>query len=481
MNFMISLSGHNPATYQARRTPQNQMSWRRTGFLHGDLHRTARMKHLLTGFTLVLITLLVQQSALSQESMTLQKALRIALENNYGILLQKNEATIARNNNTIGNAGFLPTLDLNLAQNNTINNTHQEQFSGTVKDVNGAKNSTFAAGAQLNWTVFDGLEMFVQKRMLNVMEELGANGTRIVVEGTIYDLSLIWYGMIQTDKLLRVTQEAADLSLQRKRIAEAKVSIGSGSQLMLLQSTVDLNADSTRLLQQLASLENLRVDFNRVLSRDVTTGFVVDDFIVISEPMPFDSILKQALKQNSQLIAARLNQDYMRLGVRQAESDRYPQLDLTAGYNYNTLNSETGFLQYNRSYGLSYGFALSYRLFNGFNVNRAIKNARVLVNSGDIAVSDAELSLKANLLKTYNEYLSNIRVVQLQKSNVKVARENVDIAFEKYKLGSINDIELREIQQKLIDAEYELIYAQFEAKKAEVEILRLTGQLTRFD
>ena len=99
------------------------------------------------------------------------------------------------------------------------------------------------------------------------------------------------------------------------------------------------------------------------------------------------------------------------------------------------------------------------------------------MNSGEIEVQDAELTLRASLLKTYQEFQSNIRIVELQESNVTVARENVTIAFEKYKLGSLNDIELREIQQKLIDAEYELILAQFEAKKAEVEILRLTGQL----
>ncbi|MDD4555492.1 MAG: TolC family protein [Bacteroidales bacterium] len=414
----------------------------------------------------------------SQESMTLQKALQVALENNYGILLQKNEAKVAGNNNTVGNAGFLPSVALDVTLNNTINTTHQEQFSGTVKDVNNAKNNSLNAGVALDWTVFDGLRMFATKKMMNILEELGNNGTKIVVEGTVSDVSLTWYGMIQTAKLVKVAREAADLSLQRKRISEAKVSIGSGSQLMLLQSTVDLNADSTRLLQQQVALANLKVDFNRILSRDVGSDFEIDEFITITKPLPFDLLWSQAQKQNTQLIAARLNQQYARSGVQQAEADRYPQLDLSAGYSYGTLNSQTGFLKFNRSYGLSYGLTLSYNLFNGFNVNRAVKNAKIALNSGEIEVQDATLSLHASLLKTYQEFQANIRIVELQESNVKVARENVTIAFEKYKLGTLNDIELREIQQKLIDAEYELIYAQFEAKKAEVEILRLTGQLT---
>jgi outer membrane protein TolC len=429
--------------------------------------------------TLFLLIILIIPSSHAQEVLTLKKALETGLKNNYSIVLQKNEELIAKNNNTIGNAGFLPSVGLNATQNNTISTTHQEPFSGTPKDVTNALNNTLNIGAQLNWTLFDGLNMFVNKKMLNVLEELGQNGARIVVEGTVADITLTYYGIIQLRKLVRVAQDAVDLSMQRKRIAEAKLSLGAGSQLMLLQSTVDLNADSTRLIQQLVSLVNTRADLNRLLARDVATPFEIDDTITIDQPRPYDTILWKALAQNAQLITARLNQDLARLGVRQAQSDRYPQLGVNAGYNYSTLNSQTGFLQSNRSYGPSFGFSLSYNLFNGFNVNRAVKNAKILMNSGEIEVEDAEALLRADLLKIYNQYRSNLEVVELQLSNVKVARENVDIAFEKYKLGSINDIELREIQQKLIDAEYQLISSQFDCKKAEIDLTRLSGELLK--
>jgi outer membrane protein TolC len=312
-----------------------------------------------------------------------------------------------------------------------------------------------------------------------VLEDLGENGTRIVVEGTVSDILMTYYGIIQLKLLVQVARDAVDLSMQRKRIASAKVSLGSGSQLMLMQSTVDLNADSTRLIRQLVLLANTRADLNHLMCRDPAIAFEIHDSILLSSPAPYDSLLSDALKQNSVLTAARLNQDLARLGVKQAQSERYPQFDLSAGYNYLTQNSQSGFLQYNRSYGPSFGFNLTYTLFNGFNINRAVKNARILMNSGDIRVEDASLALRNNLYKINQEFRSNLDIVSLQLVNVQVARENVDIAFEKYKLGSINDIELREIQQKLIDAEYQLISSEFEAKKAEVELNRLSGELLR--
>jgi len=417
--------------------------------------------------------------ATSQELMTLQKALQTGLNNNFSIILQKNQAQIAKNDNTLGNAGFLPSVELNAAQNNNISTTHQEQFSGQTKDVTNAKNSTLNVGFQLNWTLFDGLNMFVSKKMLRVLEDLGENGTRITVEGTVADITMTYYGIIQLFKLVHVAQDAVDLSVQRKRIAGAKLSLGAGSQLMLLQSTVDLNADSTRLIQQLVQLANTKAGFNRLLARDVNMDFKINDSIRINNTLNYDTLLLKALKQNSRLISARLNQDLARLGVKQAQSERYPALDFAAGYNYNTLNSQTGFLQYNQSYGLSYGFSLSYTLFNGFNVNRAIKNARILMNSGEVETQDVEQELHAEILKLRNQHQSSLAVVKMQLTNVEVARENVKVAFEKYKLGSLNDVELREIQQKQIDAEYQLILSQFEAKKSEIELLRLSGELLR--
>ncbi len=426
-----------------------------------------------------LLFMLLSINIIAQEIITLPQALQMGLKNNYSILLQQNDAQVAINNNTLGNAGFLPSLDLNASQNNIISTTHQEQFSGTVKDVSNGKSNSLNIGVQMNWTVFDGLNMFVSRKMLGILEDLGENGTRIVVEGTVSDISLTFYSIIQLKKLVRVAQDAVDLSMQRKRIAAAKVTLGAGSQLMLLQSTVDLNADSTRLIRQLVLLANARAVFNQLLSRVPSTAFDIHDPIELGAPGPYDSLLSGALKQNTLLTAARLNQYLARLGVKQSQSDRYPRVNLTAGYSYGTLNSESGFLQYNQSYGPSYGINLTYNLFNGFNVNRAIKNAKVMMNSGEIEVQDAELALQTNLYQSYQEFTGNMEIVKLQLANVEVARENVTIAFEKYKIGSINDLELREIQQKQIDAEYQLILSQFEAKKAEVELRRLSGMLLR--
>jgi outer membrane protein len=434
---------------------------------------------LLRYFAVSLLLFMTTIHSFSQEIMTLPKAIETGLKNNLSIMLQKNEAQVAKNNNTPGNAGFLPTVGLTGTQTTTFSTTHQEQFSGTTKDVSNAQNNFYNAGVQLNWTLFDGMNMFVSKKMLATMDELGANGTRIVVEGIISDIILTYYGIVQLGKLVQVSQDAVDLSMQRKRIALAKLSLGSGSQLMLLQSTVDLNADSTSLIREINLLANAKANFNRLLAREVTDPVIIRDTIILDSVFQYDSLLKKALTENPSLIAARLNYDIARLGVREAQSNLYPKIDFNANYGYTQQNSATGFLQFNRSYGPAFGFNLTYNIFNGFNVTREIKNAKISLNSGEIQVKDNEQQIRLELIQLHNDYLSNQEIVRLQLTNVDVAKENVNVAFEKYKLGSINDIELREIQQKQIDAEYQLILSTFDAKQAEVGLIRLSGDILK--
>jgi outer membrane protein TolC len=426
-----------------------------------------------------MILMLIPLHGFQQEILTLGKALETGMENNFSIRLQRNNSEIAKNNNTLGNAGFLPSVNLNITQNNSISTTHQEQFSGTVKDIDNAKSNSLNAGIQINWTVFDGMSMFASHRMLLILEELGENGTRIVMEDFVADVSTLYFGIVQMKRLVKVARKALDLSGERKKIAEAKLSIGSGSQLMLLQSTVDRNADSTRLLQQLTTLANLKADLNQLLGREITHEFETTDSILFSGIPKIDSIFILAERQNSQLTAARMNSQLARHSVREAQSDRYPRINLTGGYSFGALSSETGFLQQNRSYGPSYGINLSYSLFNGFNVTRAVKNAKVMMNSADLGVEETALNLRASLVKLLNQYRSNTGIATLQAENVVVAQENLNIAFEKYRLGTLNDIEFRDIQRKLIEADYEYISAQFEIRKTEIEIFRYCGLLLR--
>ncbi|MBM3437121.1 MAG: TolC family protein, partial [Bacteroidetes bacterium] len=174
----------------------------------------------------------------AQDTLTLMEAIGIGLENNYSIRLQQNQQEIAGNNNTIGNAGMLPSLQLEVTPNLTVSTSNSQYINNTEKNVSNAQNTSFAAGLKLSWTLFDGLEMFAAKNTFDILEQMGETGARLVLENTVSSIILTFYGIIQQKKLIQVQADAAGLSLERKKLAAAKIKIGAGSGMMLLQSTV---------------------------------------------------------------------------------------------------------------------------------------------------------------------------------------------------------------------------------------------------
>jgi len=428
---------------------------------------------------IIIVLLLFSLSPLlpAQDTLTLMDAIRLGLENNFSIILSRNDLEIVQNNNTLGNAGFLPSVDLNATNNNTFNTTYQKTFQGTERDIRNAHNVSLGASVALTWTLFDGLSMFTTRAMLTEMEKMGEMDSRMMIENTVSAIILNYYGIIQLRKVVKVMQDAVDLSLQRKTIAAAKFSLGSESELTLLQSSVDLNADSNMLIQQLAQLRNAHANLNQLLGRPPDVPFETNGLIDLLNPLDYDSLVAWSAGQNIDLMLSRSSILLSELDLRNARSDRMPRLDFNAAYGYSQLSAQTGYLEYNRAYGPSFGFTLSYNLFNGFNTSRNIRNARINVNSAEVLYEQKVIDVNHSLFVLYNEYVSNLDLVRLETVNQDIAKRNVDVALEKYRLGTISDIDLRETQKKLIDSQYQLLLAQFRTKQAETELLRISGEL----
>ncbi len=94
----------------------------------------------------------------AQEILTLEDAVKIALENNYEIKISKNDLRIDQSNVAYGNAGMMPKLTANVVDNNSVQNTSQTRQDGTVTELDNAKNNNLTYGVGLDWTIFDGLK-----------------------------------------------------------------------------------------------------------------------------------------------------------------------------------------------------------------------------------------------------------------------------------------------------------------------------------
>ncbi len=427
----------------------------------------------------VLWLFVISTTIIGQKSLSLKDAISIALQNNYNVRIARNTTEVNAANNTLGNAGFLPNLSLNFGQNYNINNTTQEFFSGDKKTGNNVNTNNLNANLLLGWTVFDGMQMFVNKDRLTEIEKFGQLNVQLQMENTISQVMSFYYSIEQHQRRIETIQKAIEISKERYQLTKLKLNLGTGSGIRVLQAEVDINADSSALIRQQLILRTTKIQLNELLSRAPETDFEVIPISEESMIIDYNDVAEKAERRNVMLQLADKNIRLAELNVKQWEANKYPTVDLNLGYNFTRLKAELGVLKFNQNAGLSFGLTARWNIFNGWNNSREIQVAKLGIESGKLTKEQTALAIKTDLYSIYNNYMTSKELAKLEINNIKIAQRNLDITTDKMRLGTIDALELRTAQLNLVDTEFRKITADFEVKLAEIELLRMSGELVK--
>ena len=412
-----------------------------------------------------------------QQKLTLKEAINIALKNNYDILLAKNDAAISDNNYSLGNAGFLPRIDVSGSKTKTVTNTKQEYSDGRTVDKTGAGSNSTNASVALTWTIFDGLKMFTSYSKLSEFKELGEINLRAQIESSVSDVIQTYYDIVQQKYNYQVAKESVEISEERVRLIQDKLSVGSASNLDLLRAKVDLNADKSNMLAQEVSLSSLKVGLNGLLARNAAIDFDVEDTIEIKKGLTFNQLKQKAFENNTDLLASEKNKTISSLDVSLSRSDFFPRISLNGGYTYQNSAADASLVKSNKSNGYNYGLSLSWNIFNGFNSLLTYQNALITLDKNEIALQSTKNEVESSLLISFKNYEKNLEILNLEEENVSVAKENLDLALEELRLGSLSPLEFREVQKSYTEAQSRLSSARFTAKMSEKDLLKQSGEL----
>jgi outer membrane protein TolC len=417
-----------------------------------------------------------------QEVFSLKKCIETGLEKNYAIRIVKNEQQQSANNATPGNAGYLPTLDLTGGYSGVNNNTRSTLTDGTIEKSNGVSTETANAGLSLNWTVFDGFGIQATYTKLKELQLMGELNTRMTIEDFVANLTSEYYNLIRQKTRLKNLRSSVDLSKERLRIVAERYSLGSMSRLDLQQAQVDFNADSSKLLTQFEAVNTSNIRLNELMAlENVGSEIQLQDSVIYPNPFLEEAELwKLTLEANTSLLAAQKNRTLSELDYKKAKSRNYPYVKLNAGYGYTANWYEVGTTDLQQRLGLNYGVTIGINLFDGFNKRREQRNARLEIQNKELRMQELELSLRADLSNLWMAYKNNLELWKLEKENQAVAQENYSIAIDRYKLGDLSGIELREAQNSLLEAEERQSIAEYATKLCEISLLQLSGQILTY-
>lgn len=428
-----------------------------------------------------LVLILVASSwpgiALAQSDLSLGDLVARALQENYQIRVFRNLEAVATNNDTYGNAGFLPTVALSGEQRASIRNSRQEFFTGDSQQANNARSNSSSADLDVNWIVFDGLAMFARKDQFEQLAALSKADTRFFMEQTVADLAVAYYQLKQETELLDALQKTLSVSQERVRFEERALEVGASTLLDLQLARVDRNTDSSLVVNQQAQVREIAVAINRIINRDLTAPLSPTDTIVLDPALRLPDLLENARANNAALNQQQLTELITATQIEVQKGALYPEVSLFGNYGFNRQSNEVGFLQSSRTFGPAYGIRVRFNLFSGRQQRIAYENAQINIATEQLRTQDLQLEIEQSIRVAHLRWETALQRLEVERASIAAAAEALDIAARQYELGAITNVDFRIIQLNEVNARTRFLEAQFAAKNREIELLRLSGRL----
>ena len=437
-------------------------------------------------FTLLFLGLIFKIEG--QENLTKEQALAIALEENFGIKVSRNVTEIVKNNSSVLNSGYLPTVSV-LGGSNYTGSDAEIAFPGQV-DEDGVpipnrifedqESQRFNAGVNLNYTLFDGLGRKYNYKRLKEQYALSELQLRETIEFTILQLFEVYFNVAQLTESNVIFKENLSISKERQKRTEVAFIHGQGNKLAVLNAEVDVTNDSINLIQIKQQLDNSKRDLNLLLNRPIEKIFGVDFNVDFVSPILIESWVETAAENNVELLKQKSNSQINSYDIKISQSGYLPTLGLVGSYGWNLNKSPASAFfpgTNNTSYSVGVGASLSWNLFDGGRTLTRVKNAKLTFENQDLLEQESKLSFSRDLTNSIQNFKNAKEIFNIQKKQVETATYNFDRSKAQYKLGSITAIEFRQAQINLTNAQNQSTIAKYQAKLAELQLIQITGQL----
>jgi len=379
----------------------------------------------------ILVILLGFIPAKAQKILTQNEVIQLVLQNNYDVLVSVNDIETAKNNTSIYNTGYLPTLTTNASATYDENNVDAETQEGDPFVIDGAVTENYNATLTLNYTIFDGFNRKYNVQKLQETQGLTELQARQTIENTLLQVYASYFEIARLTENTKNLAETLAISRQRLERTQYNFEFGQATKLDVLTAEVDRNNDSISYLDSERLLKNAKRDLNILMGTDV--------------------------------------------------SEINYNVDTTIDYSFDlTLDSDQAFAfasQFSNGFGV--GVNLTWNLFDGGKTKTRVQNAKIALDSEHIRKKQTAQQLLRDLSNTWETYQNALYTIRVQEMNLKTNQQSFQRTEEQYKLGQVITLDFRQAQINLLHAQLNLSKAKYDAKNSELQLLQMAGKLLK--
>jgi len=418
-----------------------------------------------------------------QEILTLEQAIDIALKNNYGIEAAKVTEEIAQNNIYKGSVGYYPSVNVTGSYNYSNKNTDLTILQGPGQELeieqDGATSTNFNIGLGANYLIFDGFARRYNFEKLKLSGDQTSIQTRQLIENILLQIINNFFEVCRLSEQTTIEQENITNSKDKLERAQTRFDLGSGSKLEILNLEVNINNDSLNIINNEISLDNAKRNLNLTLGRELNTEFTAIPPTATFTEWNIEQLWTETKKNNPAFEQNNTNLLLKDLDIKLAKAAQYPTLSANASYSWAGNDNDASQLLRSRNLGLNAGLSLNFNIFNGSRVKKSIENAQLARKQVQAQQTETEQNLRLTLENAHAQYKNSLYILKVQQKNLQTVEENYNRTEELLNYGKATMTQYREAQLNLVQSQLRINQAKYNAKRTEMELLRISGQLIK--
>jgi len=414
----------------------------------------------------------------AQPPLTLQQAVGIALKNNLGIDIGKNNITIADINNDYGIAGGLPNVGGTLQdvqQSTSIDQRYANAANN--KKSNNVGSNNFSANITGSVLITNGGRVVSAKQRLGIIEDQSKHQLDSRTQSVVVNVMLKYYDIIRQQAYAKTLQVTIEASKKKLDIVKAQQNVGLANNADLFQAQVDLNTQMQLLQAQQLVVNQGKTDLLYLMTLNPDSAInIADTLIDIDRSIQLDPVMS-SIASHPDILAAQ-DQVYISEHIqKETGAQRYPSLSANAGYTFTRNQSAAGFSLLNLQRGPFIGVTLSVPIFNGGIYQKQYKVAGINAENTKLQKDTLLNGYVANAYKNWQAYTSNLQQLETAQQNYKLSQQLLDLVLQRFQLRQATILEVETAQTSFENAANLLTNIGYAAKAAEIQLKRYSNKL----
>lgn len=414
------------------------------------------------------------QSLVAQDDLSIEDAIKLGLAQNFDIIIANKNIEVSKNNNTWGQAGRYPSIDINIQQGNNISDQSNNPTAFIQETI---RSHSLQTGVNLNWTLFNGFKVVANKEKLDLLQEQSEGNASIVVENTIQGIILAYYNAkLQLEKIA-LLQNVLELSKDKYEYQKVKQALGTAVTVDLLQYKTAYLTDSSSFVMQELAYKNAVRNLNLLMGNDISLKWNLTTKLSTEMPV-FEAkeLENKMISNNNNLKNQMINLELSQKELKLAKANLYPVLSFNAG----AQNSNSTFVLGPLSQGgstINYfgNFTLAFRLFDGGKIKRAIRNVSIQEEITNLNIEKTKLQLNQELQIQLENYNARVAIFDINKQSFAASKQNLEIAHLKENSGLINSFNLRDVELAYLRSGVSLFDSMYAIIESKTNLTKLTG------